>query len=83
MTHNNRILNLVNISAYANLVKLHQFVIKRLSENEILTSIKDHKSVINLRKLMRNNPSQELVNINGYVKCGQIPSICSQDMSRN
>ena len=74
------------------LVKFHQFVLKILSGNEILTSIKDHNSVINLRKLARNNPNLDLVNkfsickilsINlAYAKFGQSPSICSDDAER-
>ena len=31
---------------------------------EILTSIKGHKSVTNLRKMIHNNPSLDFVNIN-------------------
>ena len=65
-----------------NLVKFHQFVLKILSRNEILTSIKGHNSVINLRKLTLNNPNIDLVNINAYAKFGQIPSICSQDIEQ-
>ena len=61
-----------------NLVKFHQFVLKILSGNEILTSIKDHSSVIHLRKLTCNNPNLDLVN--AYSKFGQIPSIRSQDI---
>ena len=38
--------------------------------------------VINLRKLTHINPNLDLVNINAYAKCGQIPSICSQDIER-
>ena len=32
-----------------------------------MTSIKGHNSVINLRKIMSNNPNQDLVNINAYI----------------
>ena len=63
-----------------NLVKFHQFVLKILSENKSLTSIKDHTSVTNLRKLTRINSNLGLVNINAYAKFGQIPLICSQDI---
>ena len=54
-----------------NLVKFDQFVLKILNGNKILTSIKDHNSVINLRKLTRNNPNLELVSINADAKYGQ------------
>ena len=65
-----------------NLVKVHPFVLKILSRNEILTSIKDHNFVINLRKLTRNNPNLDLVNTNAPAKFCQIPSICSQTIVR-
>ena len=65
-----------------NLVKLHQFLLKILSGNEILTSIKGHNSVINLRKLTRNIPNLDIVNINAYAKFGQIPSTHSQDIEQ-
>ena len=59
-----------------------QFILKLLSRNEILTSIKGHNSIINLRKLVYNNPNPDLVNINAYAKFGHIPSIHSQDIER-
>ena len=43
-----------------------QFVLKILSGNEILTSIKGHNSVTNLRKMTANNPNLDIVNINSY-----------------
>ena len=61
-----------------NSVKFHQFVLKLLSGNKILTLIKGHNSIIHLRKLLCNNPNLDLVNINVYPKFGQIPSICSK-----
>ena len=61
-----------------NLAKFHEFVLKIQSENKILTSIKGHNSVINLRKLTRNNSKLDLVNITANAKFGQIPSIHSQ-----
>ena len=65
-----------------NLAKFHQFVLKVLSWNEILTSIKGHNSVKYLRKLTCNNPNLDIVNINAYAKLGQIPSIHSQVIER-
>ena len=65
-----------------NLAKFHQFVLKVLSRNEILTSIKGRNSVKNLRKLTRNNPNLDIVNIKAYIKFCQIPSIHSQVIER-
>ena len=65
-----------------NFVKFHQLFLKILSGNEILTSIKDQKSVKILQNLMCNNPNLDLVDINACIKFGQIPSIWSQDIER-
>ena len=65
-----------------NLVQIHLVVLKILSGNKILTSMKGHSSVTNLRKQKCNNAIQDLPNINAYAKFGQIPSICSQDTDR-
>ena len=46
----------------------------------MLMITKCHNHVVNLRKLMRNNPNVDLVNVNAYAKSGLIPSICSQDI---
>ena len=46
-----------------NLVRFCQFVLKILSGNEILTSIKGHNSVKILRKMTGNNPKLDLVNV--------------------
>ena len=51
-----------------NLIKFHLFVQKILSGNEILTITKGYNSVVNLRKLMRNNPNPDLVMVNAYAK---------------
>ena len=79
-------MNLSNISCLSllpvSLMKIEFIVTENeiLRGNELLTSIKGHNSVINLRKLM----CLDLVNINAYAKSGQIPSICicSQDIER-
>ena len=70
----------MSISMHMQKVKIHQFVLKILGGNEILTSIKGHNSVINFWKLMCNNPNLDVVNINAYAKLGQLPSIRSQDI---
>ena len=51
-----------------NLVLFCQFVLKILSKNQILTSIKDRNSVANLRKTNIYNTNVDLVNDNVYTK---------------
>ena len=53
-----------------NLVKFCPFVLKILSRNEILTSIKGHNSVANLQKITLYNPNLDLINVNVYTKFG-------------
>ena len=65
-----------------NLVRFCQFVLKILSRNEILTSIKGHNSVKILRKMTGNNPKLDLVNDDMHTKFGRILSIRSQDIER-
>ena len=62
------------------LVKFCQSVLKILTRNKILTSIKGHNSVTNLQKMTGNNPNLDLVNINAHIKFDQILYICSQDI---
>ena len=68
-----------------NLVKIHPAVLKILRRNEILTSIKGHNSILNLRKLTRNNPNLYHVNINAhvYAKLGQFHRFVLKILSRN
>ena len=63
-----------------NLVNFCQLVSKISSGNDILTSIKNHNSVTNLRKQTGNNPNLDRVNFNADIKFGQILSICSPDI---
>ena len=65
-----------------NLVGFCQFVLKILSRNEILTSIKGHNSSKILRKMTGNNPKLDLVNDDVRTKFGRILSIRSQDIER-
>ena len=65
-----------------NLVRFCQFVLKILSGNEILTSIKGRNSVKILPKMTGNNPKLDLVNDDVHTKFGQILSIRSQDIER-
>ena len=84
-TSNNPKLNLVNVNAHTctkNLVKFSQFILKILSGNEILTSIKGHNSVTNLRKMMFDKFKLNRVNVNVHTESGQILSIHSQDIDR-
>ena len=65
-----------------NLVRFCQFVLKILSGNKILTSIKGSNSVKILRKMTCNNPKVDVVNVDVYTKFGQILSIRFQDTER-
>ena len=66
-----------------NLVRFCQFVLKILSGNKILTSIKGHNSVKILPKMTGNNRKLDLVNDDMHTKFGRILSIHSQDIERN
>ena len=63
-----------------NLVKFCRFVHKILSGNKIFVQIKGHKSETNVQKMSCDNPNVDLVNINVYIKFGEILSISSQDI---
>ena len=65
-----------------NLVRFCQYVLKILSGNKILISIKGHNSINILRKMTGNNPKLDLVNVDVHTKFGQILSIRSQDIER-
>ena len=65
-----------------NLVRFCQFVLKILSGNKILMSIKGRNSYKILRKMTGNNPKLDLVNVDVHTKFGQILSIRSQDIER-
>ena len=65
-----------------NLVRFYQFVLKILSGNEILTSIKGCNSIKILHKMTCNNPKLDLVNADVQTKFGQILSIGSRDIER-
>ena len=60
-----------------NLVRFCHFVLKILSGNEILMSIKGHNSVKILRKMTGNNPKVDVVNVDVHTKFDQILSIRS------
>ena len=65
-----------------NLVLFCQFVLKIISKNQFLTSIKDRNSVANLRKIIIYNTNIDLVNDNVYTKFGLNLSILSQDIEQ-
>ena len=64
------------------LVSFCLFVLKILSKNQILTSIKGRNSVANLRKTIIYNPNVDFVNDNGYTKLGLNRSIRFQDIEQ-
>ena len=65
-----------------NLVSFCQFVLKILSKNQILTSIKDRNSVANLRKTTIYNTKVDLVDDNVFTKFGLNRSIRFQDIEQ-
>ena len=65
-----------------NLLRFCQFVLKILSGNEILTSIKGRNSIKILQKITGNNPKLDLVHADVHTKFGQILSFHSQDIER-
>ena len=70
------------IMCIQNLVTFCQLVLKILSKNQILTSIKGRNSVANLRKTIIYNTNIDLVNDDVYTKFGLILSILSQDIEQ-
>ena len=70
------------IMCIQNLVLFCQFVLKILSKNRILTSIKGSNSVANLRKTMIYNTNVDLVNDNVYTKFGLNRAIRFQDIEQ-
>ena len=65
-----------------NLVLFCQFVLKILSKNQFLTSIKGRNSFANLRKTMIYNTNIDLVNDNVYTKFGLNRSVRFQDIEQ-
>ena len=66
------------IMCIQNLVLFCQFVLKILSKNQILTSIKGSNSVANLQKKKIYKTNIDLVNDNVFTNFGLILSIHSQ-----
>ena len=63
-----------------NLVKFCPFVLKTLSGNENLRSIKGRYSVANLQNLTLYNPNLDIINVNVYTNFFKIAAIGSQDI---
>ena len=72
--------DLVIDNEYTKLSLILSIPLKLLSKNQILTWIKGHNSVANLRKTTIYNSDVDLVNDNVYTKFGLILSIRSQDI---
>ena len=70
------------IMCIQNLVSICLFVLKILSNNQILTSIKGFNSVANLRITMIYITNVDLVNDYVYTKFGLNRSICFQDIKQ-
>ena len=70
------------IMCLQSLVSFCQFVLKILSKNQILISIKGRNSVANLQKTMIYNTNIDLVNDNVYTKFGLNRSIRFQDIEQ-
>ena len=70
------------IMCIQNLVSICLFVLKILSKNQILTSIKGRNSVANLRKTMIYITNVDLVNDYVYTKFGLNQSIRFQDIEQ-
>ena len=64
------------------LVSFCQFVLKILSKNQILTSIKGRNSLANLRKTMIYNTKVDLVDDNVFTKFGLNRSISFKDIEQ-
>ena len=70
------------IMCLQSLVSFCQFVLKILSKNQILTSIKGRNSVANLRKTTIYNTKVDLVDDNEFTKFGLNRSIHFQDIEQ-
>ena len=83
MTGNNPRLDLVDVDARKKrMVRFCEFILKILSGNEILTSIKGRNALKIYRKITGNNPKLDIVNVDVHTNFGQILSIRSQDIER-
>ena len=65
-----------------NLVKFRQLIVKILSKNQILPSIKGCNTFAYSRKMTLYYTNVDRININAYTKFGLIPSIHCQDIEQ-
>ena len=65
------------------LVKFCILVLKILSENEILTTIKGRKTVVNLRNLTLYNPNLDIIYVKVHTKFGKFCPLVLKILSRN
>ena len=65
-----------------NLVKFCPSILKILSKNQFLTSIKGRNSIANLKKMTIYNTNLDLVHDNVYTKFGSVLSIHSPDIEQ-
>ena len=82
MTGNNPKPDLVNVDVHTKFGQILSIVLKILSGNKIVTSIKGRNSVKILPKMTGNNSKLDLVNVDVHTKFGQILFIGSQDIEQ-
>ena len=84
MTGNNPNLDLVNMNAYIKFGEIMPICIQDIERkrNSDLKAKTIKKYVTNESKLTGNNPNLDLVNMNAYIKFGEIMPICIQDIER-
>ena len=70
---------LVTLLHTQDFIKIHQFVLKIINGNKMLTSIKGHNSVEKIMKMICNCPFLHFVNINAFTKFYQNPSTGPHD----
>ena len=63
-------IDLIMIMCIQNLIKFCPLVLKIMSGNEILTSIKSNTSVANVQKIVLYNPNLDVINVNVYTNLG-------------
>ena len=75
-------LDIINVNVYTKFGNILSIGSQDIERKQILTSIKGHNSVANLRNLPLYNPNLDIINVNVYTKFGYILSIGSQDIER-
>ena len=81
MTYNNPNVDLVNMNAYIKFGELMTFCSQDIKRKRNFgAQIKGQNSGTYVRKMACDNSDVDLVNINAYIKFGEILSISSQDI---